>query len=370
MWIGLFPELAEVGGIQQVSRHMGAVLVESAKERNVPCRLLGLSDPSGAGSFRVGDREYSFRGFGRNKAAVLFHLLLLMPQIETLYLGHVNLAPLGLTLRLIHPRTKYWVVAHGVEVWMPLSTVRRTALHRAERVVSVSSYTAKQMAETQDLREEAISVLAPALDPGFWKATGEQSPGSAPELIHVPPGSRILLTVGRLVSAEPGKGVDSVIRVLPDVLKAVPNAFYIVAGGGDLQGRLQELAREGSARDRIRFVGKLKPEQLRDYYSRCDIFVMPSVQEGFGIAFLEAMAFGKPVVAADRGGAPEVVQQGVTGFLVEPGDRGGLTKRLIELLCNDALRRKMGEVGRQRVEQNFTFERFAERLKRMLDAPS
>lgn len=300
MWIGLFPELSEVGGIQQVSRHAGGVLLKMARERNLPCQLLGFNDARGLGSFRVGLEEYSFRGFGRDKLALVSFLLRAVPQLEVLYIGHVNLAPLGLLLRLVRPRIKYWVVAHGIEVWQPLPILRRFALRQAWGVLSVSAYTANQMIGSQKLNPQKVFLLPPALDPSFMQAVCQEN--------TLPQSGRMLLTVGRLISAEPGKGVDSVIQVLPEVLKDVPDLFYVIIGGGDLQARLEELGRESPARGRILFVGKLTLEQLKHYYSRSDIFVMPSRQEGFGLVFLEAMSLGKPVIAGDRGGAPEIGQ--------------------------------------------------------------
>ena len=363
MWIGLFPELSEVGGIQQVSRHTAAVLWKNALERKLPCRLLGLNDPSGQGSFRVGADEYSYTGFARNKVALLSCLLRLTPRIETLYFGHVNLSPLGLFLRIVRPRINYWILVHGVEVWTRLPFIRRAGLRRAQRVMSVSSYTAAQMMKVQDVEPQKVSVLFPALDPSFVQAECHA------DAISLPHRSRMLLTVGRLVSTEPGKGVDSVIRVLPDVLKVIPDVFYVIVGGGDLQSRLEDLAQKSTARDRILFVGKLKLEQLKAYYSRSDVFVMPSRQEGFGITFLEAMAVGKPVVGGTLGGTKEVIHHGVTGLLVNPEDLEDLTHCLIHLLHDEALRRKMGEAGRQCVEQSYTFERFEQRLTEILDLP-
>lgn len=363
MWVGVFPELCEVGGIQQVSRHVGAVLVKRALERNLPCHLLGLNDVCGQGSFKVGTHEYEFTGFGRNKTALISSLVQLMPRIETLYLGHVNLAPLGLLLRFVRPRIQYCVVTHGVEVWEPLPTFRRLALQHAQRVLSVSAYTAGEMVKVQKLNPQRVFVLSPSLDPSFMQGPCDWVP------LSLPPGSRMLLTVGRLISSEPGKGVDSVIKVLSKVIKAVPDLFYVIIGGGNLQPRLEEMARGSSACDRILFIGKLQLEQLKGCYSRADVFVMPSHQEGFGIVFLEAMAFGKPVISSDRGGAPEIVQDGVTGFSINPEDLDSLADRLIQLLQDEALRIRMGEAGRQRVEENFTFTCFEERLTRILDTP-
>jgi len=363
MWIGVFPELSEIGGIQQVSRHVGAVLVKSAQEQNLPCKLLGLNDAPGQSSFKVGADEYGFRGFGRNKLALLSCLFRLMPRAQIICFGHVNLSPLGLLLSAIRPRIKYWVVTHGVEVWEPLPMIRRAGLRHAHGVIAVSSDTAERMVKAQGLERRRVSVVSPALDPAFMDAPCD---GNAPSL---PPNSRMLLTVARLVSSEPGKGVDSVIAVLPDVLKAVPELFYVIIGGGDLQADLEALARKSPARDRILFVGKLKLDQLKSYYSRCDVFVMPSRQEGFGIVFVEAMALGKPVIAGNHGGALEVVRDGVTGYLMGSNDYKALTERLIQILQDEALCRKMGEAGREHVEQNYTFPRFEEKLAKIFNTP-
>jgi glycosyltransferase involved in cell wall biosynthesis len=335
-----------------------------ARERNLSCQLLGFNDARGLGSFRVGLDEYNFRGFGRAKAALVSFLLGAVPQLEALYIGHVNLAPLGLLLRLIRPRFKYWVVAHGVEVWQPLPILRRFALRQARGVLSVSAYTADQMIGAQKLNPQRVFLLPPALAPSFIQAVRQEN------TLPLPQGGPMLLTVGRLISSEPGKGIDSVIKVLPDVLKDVPDLFYVVIGGGDLQARLVELAQESPARGRILFIGKLSLEQLKHYYSRSDIFVMPSRQEGFGVVFLEAMALGKPVVAGNHGGAPEIVQDGVTGFLVNPDDHEALTDRLSRLLQDEPLRRKMGDAGRRRVEENYTFAHFEERLMHILRTAS
>ena len=94
-----------------------------------------------------------------------------------------------------------------------------------------------------------------------------------------------------------------------------------------------------------------------DYYQRAALLVMPSFYESFGIACLEAMAFGLPVVATRVGGLPEVIEDGVTGLLVPPGDADALAQAMIRLLSDADLRRRMGQAGRERVLKEFTTER-------------
>ena len=120
---------------------------------------------------------------------------------------------------------------------------------------------------------------------------------------------------------------------------------------------LEDLARELGVADGVVFTGQRS--DVPRLMAAADVFAMPSLGEPFGLVFLEAMAMQLPVVALDSGGAPEVVEDGVTGFLVEPGDMDGLTSKLLALLEDPKRRQRMGAAGRQRVEAHFTTPRMA-----------
>jgi phosphatidylinositol alpha-1,6-mannosyltransferase len=359
--LGIFPELAGLGGIQQVSRHIGATLEELAAKKHLSCELIGLNDPSGEDAFEVAGREYSFRGFERNKAGLLAHLTVRARATQLVFTGHVNLAPLALGMKVLHHGLRYWVTVHGIEVWEPLPLARRHALGRASGIIAVSRYTAEVTAKMQEVAPGKISVLSPALDPRH------SAPDSEPLRWPVPPGSRVLLTVGRLLASEPGKGVDLVIQALPRLLKSFPNLYYVVIGDGDGRPPLEKLAAECGVAERVLFPGS-RSGSLRTCYEAAEVFVMPSRQEGFGIVYLEAMAAGRPVVGAACGGATEVIADGETGFLVNYGDVPALEQRLAALLANDGLRQKMGEAGRRRTEELYRFEQFRDRLIGILES--
>jgi phosphatidylinositol alpha-1,6-mannosyltransferase len=352
--LGVFPELTAVGGIQQVSRHIGAALEEIAARKNLHCELLALNDRNSEGRFEVGGREYRFRGFARNKFGLLAHLTLLARRTRLIFASHVNLGPLALWVNLIQGQAKFWIAVHGVEVWEPLPLVRRVALRKANGIMAVSRHTGEMTANVQAVLREKIAVLSPALDPQY----------AMPEPVvdwPVPPGSKVLLTVGRLLASEPGKGVDTVIRALPQLLNSFPNLHYVVIGDGDARPALERLAAECGVAERVHFSGS-RTGALRGYFEAADVFVMPSRQEGFGIAFLEAMAAARPVVGAACGGATEVIVDGETGFLIEYGDVPALATRLATLLVDDGLRQRMGEAGRRIAEERYQFEQFRERL--------
>jgi phosphatidylinositol alpha-1,6-mannosyltransferase len=360
MFLGLFPELSAVGGIQQVSRHVGATLQELAEREGRRCLLTGLNDPAGEGVFEIGGREYRFRGFSRSKTGLLAHLARRALGTSLVFATHVNLGPAALSMRMLQPRLRSWVMAHGMEVWEPLPLARRIALRQASGIVAVSWHTAEAVAREQGVDRGKIAVLHPALDPGYLL------PDATPMRLPAPPGSRLLLTVARLLASEPGKGVDTVIRAMPRLVKAFPNLYYAVVGDGDARPSLEKLAAACGVAERVIFTGVRAVGSLRACYEAAEVFVMPSRQEGFGIVFLEAMAAGKPVVAAACGGAPEVVSDGETGFLVNYGDVEALAERLQNLLADSGLRQRMGEAGRQKAETQGRFEYFRQRLTAIL----
>ena len=116
----------------------------------------------------------------------------------------------------------------------------------------------------------------------------------------------------------------------------------------------------------VHFVSKFSYAELASCYAACDVFALPSSGEGFGLVYLEAMAFGKPVIGGAHGGAPEVIQDGLTGYLVQHGDASQLATCIETFLADPGLARKMGERGRERVANEFRFNVFAKSLKKIL----
>jgi glycosyltransferase involved in cell wall biosynthesis len=361
MILGVFPELLTAGGIQRIGCHTAAVLASFARDQKLACQLLSLNDPAGHHEVQVGSHTFTIRGLERRKTQLFLSVLTAAPKTRLAYIAHPNLAPLGLLLKCIRPSVHYLVATYGIDAWEPLPLLRRLSLQFAQAVAPLSQFTADKMIAAQRLNPEKATVLPPALDPEFltWN-------DSATDPVPPLPKGKILLTVARLAASEQYKGVETVIQALPAVLRVVPDVYYVIVGDGDDRMRLERLARDTFAADHILFAGVKIGDALSHYYRACDIFVMPSREEGFGVVFLEAMAFGKPVIGGNHGGTPEIVKDGVNGFLVQYGDVDTLSDRLICLLHNAELRNRMGGAGRQHVEENYTFERFHQRLVRLL----
>jgi phosphatidylinositol alpha-1,6-mannosyltransferase len=129
---------------------------------------------------------------------------------------------------------------------------------------------------------------------------------------------------------------------------------------------LKDLARKSGVSMHVHFITGLSYGELSACYAAADIFALPSRGEGFGFVYLEAMARSKPVIGGAHGGAPEVIQDGVTGYLVQHGDSIQLATSIDAILSNPELARQMGQRGRERVEKEFRFSVFAKAFKKIL----
>jgi phosphatidylinositol alpha-1,6-mannosyltransferase len=174
-------------------------------------------------------------------------------------------------------------------------------------------------------------------------------------------GKRILLFVGRLV---PHKGVDDLIRALPLLPEDV--LLVIVGDGPDLE-TLQDFAGNRGVQQRVRFVGAVSAEDLPRYYATATLFVFPSQNrlEGFGLAPLEALASGKPVVVADMPGVREVVVEGEDGLLAQPLLPENLAEKCIALLNDPSRMELMGRMARENALKKYSISVVVDRLEKL-----
>ncbi len=364
MLIGIFSELDAPGGIQRAGRHLAAVLTEFAATRSMECRLFSLNDSPELHRMSVGGREFVFTGCERAKGRFAATAMRSARRHAKLVLAaHPNLAPVTQTMRLAAPRMKTIICTHGIEVWEPLSPVRRRSLRRANLVLAPSQSTADHVIAHQRVKPERVRVLPWALDPEFESLLPVASKTPPPSGFPI---GRVILTVGRWLASERYKGMDTLITSLPRLLARWPEIQLALVGEGDDRPWLEELAEKNGVRSHVHFLSGLSYSQLASCYSACEIFALPSSAEGFGLVYLEAMACSKPVIGGVHGGAPEVILDGVTGYLVQHGDAAQLSTALETLLSDPALARDMGARGCQRVEHEFRFSVFAKALKKIL----
>jgi glycosyltransferase involved in cell wall biosynthesis len=159
-----------------------------------------------------------------------------------------------------------------------------------------------------------------------------------------------VLFVGRL---EVRKGIDILISAIPKIMKIHKNVIFDICGSGD--PLIYKL--EPSIQKKVFFHGYQSRDSLEEFYKTCDIFVEPSIYESFGLVYLEAMKYGKPVVACNSGGTPEVIEHKKTGLLVEPGKVKPLLKAILRLIGDSSYRHQLGNSGKKRCEELFSIRR-------------
>lgn len=342
-----------IKGVQEIMRDRGGVCeahVLLDKDEHIDARYVDPSQP----------RPRTFAGSRpRFVQGAVERTLALKPDL--IIFGHVNFSALGLALRALRPRAQQWYLVYGIDVWHRISLPQRTATRSAERILSISDYTRDQLVRHNDVDRRKVDLLPCALDP-FWSADFVKLAGDPPRGDAAPP-RPLLLTVARLAASERYKGVDQVIRALPAIARSIPDVRYAVVGDGGDRPRLEALAREVGVADRVEFRGRVSAEALAKAYAECALFVMPSAKEGFGIVFLEAALFGKPSIAGNHGGSPEVVEDGVTGRLVTYEDVAGLAAAATELLADPERLRTMGQAALRRLNERFTYPTFLSTLR-------
>lgn len=191
--------------------------------------------------------------------------------------------------------------------------------------------------------------------------------------VHIPEGNGVKIfstdsertTIGTARRLTPIKGILYLLRAVAALHEEFPEVSLEIAGEGPQQPELEREAQRLGLAGHVQFLGWRS--DLPALLPQWDIFVMPSLEEGFGVAALEAMAAGLPIVASAVGGIPELVQDGRTGWLVPPADPAALAQRLRELLHNPEQRRVMGAAGRARARERFSTDRMVAAIAKIYD---
>jgi phosphatidylinositol alpha-1,6-mannosyltransferase len=365
-FVGLFPDLLGIGGIQEVSRQTVRALLEISIQKRWSLALLGLNDPPGVHDFSAGENKIAFRGFGRSKLRFILAALQNASKKPLIVLAaHPNLAPIALWMKRLAPKTKIIVMAHGVEVWQPLPPRRHAALLAADILLAASASTVQKLTEVQQVPPDKIRKLPWPLDPEILNMADAPAILTTPEAF---PPSPVILTVGRSAASEQYKGTDDLLRALAQLRATHKDLTLAAVGAGDDLPRLQKLAVDLGVTTAVRFLSNLSKQELAACYARADIFALPSTGEGFGLVFLEAMAFARPIVAAAAGGSTDLVEHNVNGLLIPPRDQAALAKALDQLLRDPTLRSTLGQRGAEIARHKYRFDLFQSQFAAILAA--
>ena len=220
-------------------------------------------------------------------------------------------------------------------------------------VLTVSKSTKKKLVK-MGVKEDKIFVVGGGVDLKEIDSIEEQK-SSKPKILYV----------GRLVKL---KKVENLLLAFKKIILRFPETELYIVGSGPQENLLKKLAEELNISSKTFFTGYVSEEEKIRLMKSAWVLVQPSIAEGFGLVLVEANACKTPVVAVDSGGPREVVKDGITGFLVQPNNINQLAEKIIELLEDKNKMVKMGEEGRKMVEENYTWERVAEKVEKIISS--
>jgi len=332
-----------IGGIGGSERHL-LTLLPALAERGVDVRFLGLDDTS-----RAPDPFYE-------ALAVPFERIPAPRDLDPLLALRVRRA--ARAAELVHTHLVHADIYGAVGARRLVSTkhnddpfragafrfVERMLARRASRIIAITEALARFQVERVGLPADKVEVIHYGLDapPAEWGANPPDD---------VPAGARVLLAVCRL---EPQKGLDVVVRALPEIRRRHPEAVLVVLGEGQEREELEQLADELAVP--VFLLGRVP--DVTSWLRRADLLVHPARWEGFGLALLEAMLVSLPVVATRVSSVPEIVTDGETGLLVPPDDAGALADAVSRVLDDPG---DLGARGHERARREFSVGRMADR---------
>jgi phosphatidylinositol alpha-1,6-mannosyltransferase len=345
------------GGIRRYTETLVRALVELMGVESV--QVIEIPDDSTSGRLSAGAKwQFALRALREH----------LRWRSDLIICAHLALAPVGWLLAALN-RRPYWVIAYGIEAWRNLPFWKRQALRRADRILAISSFTREHIIRRQQLRSERILNLPCALDDRLLNISPDEE-GLTRQL----EGRRIVLTVARLAASERYKGHEVVLRALPSVIAQVPDLTYLVVGDGDDRPRLENLTKESGLAEHVLFTGAVTDAQLAAFYRAGHLFVLPASTavdgpepkgEGFGIVYLEAMAFGMPVIGPNYGAPAEIIRNGEHGLLVDPTDPADVSKAMLRLLTAPEDARRMGAAAKEWVQREYCYASFRNHLQQI-----
>jgi glycosyltransferase involved in cell wall biosynthesis len=227
--------------------------------------------------------------------------------------------------------------------------INKLVINEYDLITTDSYFCVEQLFSTYRVKKKKIAVVYPGVVSKYYP--GPKGIGLEHCLVVV--GKRILLYLGSL---KPRKNLFFLLNAFAEVRRNEPGVVLIIGGTGAQEDELKAYAHELGLHDSVIFTGYIPEDEKADYYNLADIFVLPSLLEGFGMVAAETMACGKPVVASNTSSLPEVVVDGETGFLADPTCVGDFAEKILRLVRDADLRREMGEKGRAYVLQNFSWD--------------
>jgi glycosyltransferase involved in cell wall biosynthesis len=355
------------GGIQKMTRTLGHALYRIAQTNNWDFELWSAYDKPGDLMTQYLPAQ-NFKGFNINKLRFVLKAMDRSARPNVIILSHINLAIVGLAIKLVNPKCRIWLIAHGIEVWRPFSFIKKRLLKQCDKVICVSNFTKQQMVTRHDIHHDVCIVLNNAVDPFIQLPASFVKPPYLIDRYQLSNNHPILFTLTRMASTEKYKGYEQVIKAISKLKEQFPGIKYILSGKYDPleEVRIHKLIADHQVKDHITLTGFIEETELTDHFLLADLFVLPSKKEGFGIVFIEALACGLPVICGNADGSIDAIRNGELGKAIDADDPIELHNCIIDYLATPLTAAKRKQLQAQCL-QHFNENNYMDKLQLLLN---
>jgi glycosyltransferase involved in cell wall biosynthesis len=350
--VGLFPpkwlagtEIATYNLADHLARRGHEVHVITSHDAGLP----ELSKENGFYIHRVKWPKVRFLGVFTFWAKIYLEIRVIKPNIS-----HAQSLLSGIPAMMAKKLLKipYVVWGQGSDIYLPGRFTRMTSKPILQNADAVLALTEDMKQKMREICDRDISVVPNGIELERFEASlGERKEGN----------TKTIIFVGRL---HPVKGVQYLIESMAIVHQKMPDAKLVIVGDGPERSRLEGLAEKLNLNSCIRFEGKVPQENIPQLMHQADVFALSSLSESFGIVNLEAMAAGLPIVATKVGGIPDIVEEGVNGYLVNAKNPEEIAERLMILLGNDKIREEMVAKNREKAKL-YTWDKVTDTMEKI-----
>lgn len=322
---------SDAGGIEKVCRIASKVFYDLSRDKAVDFNLYSLHDKDTASTEPYLPKK-NFLSFGGNKYSFVRKSVLKGISSKTVIISHINLALPAYLIKILSPKTRVIVLAHGIEVWNKLSGIKKKLITKADLVIAVSNFTRNKI-DGENLINR-ITIINNCIDPFLRQPSIDRK--IIRSRLGLNENDLVLLTVSRISSKEQNKNYDKVLVAMQKIKPQLPNLNYVFIGKYEKteKERLEKLVADLGLTNKVHFTGYITDADLPSYYNAADLYVMPSKKEGFGITFIEAMYYGLPVLGGKSDGSVDALMNGKLGTLVDPERQDEITMGIARILSN------------------------------------
>jgi phosphatidylinositol alpha-1,6-mannosyltransferase len=355
------------GGIQKMTRTLAYSLYHIALQEKWDFQLWSVYDSRYDLMNQYLEPE-NFVGFGRDKVKLAVQTIRKASQADIVILSHINLALLGMVIKVLNPKCQLWLVAHGIEVWRPLKFIKsKVVQHYCDKIICVSHYTKNQMMRWHRVDDRKCVILNNVVDPYIKHPEEFQKPEYLLNRYSLTAENQVIFTLTRLASSEQYKNYEQVIKAVSRLKKQFPKIKYILSGQYDPteEMRIRELIGACDVKEQVILTGFLNENELADYFLLADLFVLPSRKEGFGIVFIEALACGLPVICGNADGSVDAIRNGELGTAINVNDLDELEKTIMTYLQKPLTVQTRQDLQRQCL-YHFNENRYRQRLLQLI----